>query len=369
MSYVERPSRSGLPVLIVGAGPAGLTAALELARQGQALRIIEKRPQPTKHFKALSINTRTLELLEHAGVTERLLARGMRIPAVIYRNQDSELFRIDYSGLEHRYNFMLALPQTETEAIMESRLNELGVQVERGTALNSFTQTSTLVTAVVERDGVEDSVAASYLIGADGANSRVREISGISFPGSVMQHQWSLADVRMQSPWPVEPANILLREEGMLFALRIKDDLFRLGSNRPNVLAGLPRGFVVQEILWQTQFEVNHRQVSTYQHGRAFLVGDAAHVHAPMGARGMNMSIEDSAILVDRMLSGNLALYSVERLRAGAAALRMIKSQTLLVTSTNPLIRQLRQRVIPGVLKVPAVNRFLVERMLGIGYA
>jgi 2-polyprenyl-6-methoxyphenol hydroxylase-like FAD-dependent oxidoreductase len=141
-----------------------------------------------------------------------------------------------------------------------------------------------------------------------------------------MPHEWSLADVRMQSPWPIEPANILLRKEGMLFALRIKEDLFRLRSNRPHVLQNLPDGIIVRERLWETQFEVGHRQVSSYQSGFVFLVGDAAHVHAPMGARGMNMSIEDSETLIERLITDNVDAYSNGRLRAGASALRMIKA-------------------------------------------
>ena len=292
-----------------------------------------------------------------------------RVKGIRINTLDTELFRIDYSKLEHRYNFMLALPQTDTEAIMELRLNELGVQVERGTTLISFEQTPTLVTAMVECEGAKDAIKARYLIGADGANSSVRDIAGISFPGSAMPHEWSLADVRMQSPWPVEPANILLRKEGMLFALRIKDDLYRLGSNRPNVLENLPQGLIVKETLWQTQFEVSHRQVNRYQSGCVFLVGDAAHVHAPMGARGMNMSIEDSVILIEHLINNTLDQYSSERLRVGASALRMIKAQTFLVASTNPIVHVIRQYVMPLLIKIPSVNRYLVERMLGIGYA
>ena len=154
----------------------------------------------------------------------------------------------------------------------------------------------------------------------------------------------------------------------MLFALRIKEDLFRLGSNRPHVLQNLPDGVIVQEKLWETQFEVGHRQVSSYQSGRVFLVGDAAHVHAPMGARGMNMSIEDSETLIERMITDSVDAYSNERLRAGASALRMIKAQTLLVTSSKPLVHWLRQSVVPALLRLSAVNRYLVARMLGIGY-
>ena len=251
---------------------------------------------------------------------------------------------------------------------MESRLSELGVRVERGTSLVSFDQTTTMVKAHVEHEAVKDVIEASILIGADGASSIVRDLSAISFPGLVMPHEWSLADVRMQSPWPIEPANILLRKEGMLFALRIKEDLFRLRSNRPHVLQNLPDGIIVRERLWETQFEVGHRQVSSYQSGFVFLVGVAAHVHAPMGARGMNMSIEDSATLIERIISGNVNAYSNERLRAGASALRMIKAQTLLVTSSNPLAHWLRQSVVPALLRLSAVNRYLVARMLGIGY-
>jgi 2-polyprenyl-6-methoxyphenol hydroxylase-like FAD-dependent oxidoreductase len=360
---------SDVPILVIGAGPAGLAAAIELVRRGCAVRIIEKRNQREPHFKALSINTRTLELLEPSGVTERLLASGLKVPAVRYHNSSTELFRIDYTELAHRYNFMLALPQTEIESILETRLTELGVVVERGTNLVRLVQEGSMVTALAEAGGTEHSIAARYVIAADGARSTVRQLCEIDFPGSTMPSEWSLADVRMESPWPVESANIVLHERGMLFSLRIRDDLFRLGSSRPDVLTQLPIGVRVHETLWQTRFRVEHRQTRTYQAGRVYLVGDAAHVHAPMGARGMNMSIEDAVLLVDMMLSDTLHRYSSARLRAGAAALRMIKAQTWLVANSGSVSRYLTSRVIPVALRVPSVRRYLVRRMLGLGYA
>lgn len=357
------------PVVVVGAGPAGLTAALELARNDCPVRIIETRTESPEHSKALSINTRTLELMEASGITERLLAAGLRAPGAQVRSTEKILFRVDYTRIGHRYNFMLVLPQSETEAIFEQRLSEYGVTVERGTALTGYRQTAAGIEATVTHAGQAAELTASYLVGADGAHSVVRRTAGIAFPGTQMPTRWSLADVRMDSPWEIEPANLQIGSQGMVFALRFKEGVFRLGSDRPNVLQRLPSDMRVHEVLWESDFEVSHCQAETYRAGRVLLAGDAAHVHAPLGARGMNMSIEDAVLLVKRLLAGDLDRYAAERLRAGASALSMIKVQNYLATSTTRMSRLVRRHVVPMVIGCPPLHRRLARRMLGLGYA
>ena len=357
------------PVLVAGAGPAGLTAAIELARLDRPVRIVETRMESPQNSKALSVNTRTLELMEASGITERLLAQGLRVPGAQVRSATRVLFRFDYTSIKHRYNFMLVLPQSETEAVLEERLREYGIAVERGTELTAYEQTPAGIDATVRANGTDSAIAASYLIGADGANSIVRSIANIAFPGGQMPHPWSLADVRMDSPWEIEPANLMIDPQGMLFSLRFKEGVFRLGSDHPNVLAKLPDGMRIHEVLWESDFEVSHCQAESYRAGNVLLAGDAAHVHAPLGARGMNMSIEDAVLLVQRLLAGELERYSAERLRAGASALRMIRVQNYLATSTTGVSRVVRRHIVPALLRCPPLHRQLAQRMLGLGYA
>ncbi len=355
-------------VLVVGAGPAGLAAALELARLHRPVRIVDAKPAPSAHSKAIGINARTLELLEPSGVTERLLEQGRRIPGIDFRTEDRLLFRLRFAELRHRYNFMLGLPQSETEHAIEQRLGELGVEVERGASLEGFEQGDGVVVANISTADGKTAVEAAYLIGADGAHSVVRDRLGIAFPGETMPGDWSLADVLMDSPLDDETANVLLQPDGMLFLLRIKDRLFRLASNRTDVIDRLPKGSRLHRVVWRSDFTVSHRQAERYGMGRVFLAGDAAHVHSPLGARGMNMGIEDATDLARRIAGGGLDRYHADRRRAGASAIRMVKAQTRLATSTGLPARLVRHMVIPALLSIGAVRRRFLRRALGLGH-
>ena len=174
-------------------------------------------------------------------------------------------------------------------------------------------------------DGREEEFEASYLIGSDGAHSTVRKQLGVDFPGHRMRGDWSLADVAMDSPLQSGAANVVFGDDGMLFAIEFRPGVYRIASDRPNVIGRLPEGSVIHEVLWESDFAVSHRLAERYTVGRVFLAGDAAHLHSPLGARGMNLGIEDAAAFV-------------------------------------------RAQVIPGVLGIGAVHRRLAERMLGLGY-
>ena len=356
------------PVLVVGAGPVGLAAAIDLTLRDYPVRIVEARSEPSTYSKAIGINARTLELLEPAGVTERLLDVGWNIPRINFQNPDRVLFTVEFSKAAHRYNFMLGLPQSETERILEQRLNELGVRVERNVKLERFDQRHDSVMGYLAIDGREEEFEAGYLIGSDGAHSTVRKQLGIDFPGHRMPGDWSLADVAMDTPLQSDAANVIFGNDGILFAIGFKRGVYRIASNRPNVIERLPRGSVVHEVLWESDFAVSHRLAERYAVGRVFLAGDAAHVHSPLGARGMNLGIEDAAMLVNAMSQGKLEEYSRARNAVSKSVIRMVKAQTRLVTSRSPLVGFARAHVVPRVLGIGAVHQRLAERMLGLGY-
>ncbi len=353
-------------VLVVGAGPAGLAAALELARLRVPVRIIDSRLDPSTRSKAIGVNARTLELLEDSGVTERLLAQGRRIKRADLRNEQRVIGKIDFSRLDHRYNFMLGLPQSETAAIIESRLNEYGIQVNRGVRFQSIEHHGqSVVCRLYNKRGAEETESA-YMLGADGAQSAIRNALGIEFAGSDMPGDWSLADVRMNCPWDRDAVNLQFRRDGLLFVLRFSDDLFRIASNRSGLLRRLPSEFEVDDIVWQSRFTVSHRQAASYNIGRIFLAGDAAHVHSPLGARGMNQGIEDAVTFAQRIAHGHIYQYSTERQRAGAETIRMVRAQTQLATSDAPGLGLLRNRILPLALKIGAVQSWLVRKMVGL---
>jgi 2-polyprenyl-6-methoxyphenol hydroxylase-like FAD-dependent oxidoreductase len=363
---MARPGQD-LPVLVIGAGPTGLAAALELARHGRAVRIVDQHPTRSQHSKAIGLNARTLELMEASGVTERLLARGLRLSRLQFRSGERLLATVELARVDHRHDFMLALLQAETERILEQRLAEYGTVVEWSTALTGLESGADRVRALLSAGGEQRAVEAPYLIGADGAHSTVRHALGLPFRGTTDPAPWWLVDVRMDWPFGANELNLFARPAAVLGVIPIQPGLFRLVSNGPEPLGLLPGGAKVHEEVWRSAFRISYRQVDDYRADRVFLAGDAAHVHSPVGARGMNLGIEDGTVLARKMLEGTLESYSAARHPVGARVLRQTRALTRLVTARHPLARFARDQLFARVIGPSAtVQRALARRILGL---
>lgn len=363
-------TRGAKTVLVVGAGPIGLTAAIELARRRIPVRIIEKRSGFSAHSKGLVINPRSLELLEASGASRQLLAAGHKVARLNIRDGQRRLFTADFSKLEHRHPCMLMLPQSETERILNRVLAELGVKVERSCELHSLRLDDASATAgLVRADGSEVSLAAHFVVGADGAHSFVRQSLGIPFAGESYPHDWSLADVVMDWPLPADEVNLILSEGGLLLVAPIREGQYRLASDQGDAIALLPGRVKTEKVLWTSRFRISHRQVSTYQSGRAFLCGDAAHIHSPVGGRGMNLGIEDACVLAEMIARGETEAYSGARLPVGRRVLRTTDAQTRLLAARSRLIVALRNHVIYPLLQWEPIQRRLRMEMTGLASA
>lgn len=354
-------------VLVVGAGPVGLTAALELDRRGADVRLIEKTADRSHLSKAVGINARSLELLEPAGVTSRLLSAGLKIRNINLRNGLDILVRVDFSKLPGPYNFMLSLPQNETESILEKALLDRGIVIQRETELTSFTQSVDGIHAHLSGGGAQIEFDTDFIAGCDGAHSTVRKTLGLEFTGERYPESWSLADIRMDWPFGHGEGNLFMGiGGGILFVISMPEHRYRVIANAPDALALLPAGSHVSEILWQTDFSVSLRQVTSYGHGRGYLAGDAAHIHTPAGGRGMNLGIEDASVLAERIVNGSLETYSRDRHKVGHQVVRESDLQFRAANIQNPILQGLRNTAMRNVLSKECVQSRFRLRMAGL---
>jgi len=359
-------------ILIVGAGPTGLTAALELARRGYRPRIIDRDAGPTPLSKAVGIAAHTLDLLEPSGIAERLVAAGIRIERgyVWYKNR--RIGTIDFTALPHRHNFLLSLPQSETERIMAAALAERGVTVEWKTALTGMKANGAGTDVILGgSNGVASPVEEAhfdYVFGADGIRSAVRAGARIPFQGYTHGRDWSIADVTL-ADWFYEPnaAHLFLCGGGDIgFTVPVGPCQYRVVANRTEPLALMDGGFEVREVLRTDIFKIDVKQAETYQSGGIFLGGDAAHVHSPVGARGMNLGIEDAATFAAQLAAGNLRLYTAERKAVGQRWMELSERILQMAQLRTPGLVALRNLAFRVIGHVPALQRPLLKRMAGL---
>ena len=355
-------------VLVVGAGPVGMTAAIELLRRDVRVRVIDRSERRTDLSKAVGINVQSLELLEPSGLSERLIDAGLKIREAHIHFDGKPMVTVDLSRVDHRFNFLLALAQSETERILEQRLNELGGMVERQTELETFQVDGDRVVSGLKRpDGSSETVDASVMLGADGGRSTVRQTLGIPFVGERYEEHWSLADVTVDWPYGMESVNLFLSSAGdLVFTVPIAPDRIRAISQTDRVLELLPNGTTVTRTHWESQFRVALRQAERYQDGLCYLAGDAAHVHSPAGGRGMNLGIWDAASFAERFSTGTLAGYSAERHPIGERILKVTDRMFRLTRLKAGIAQTARNLFLRHVLPLGAVQRRAAPTLLGI---
>lgn len=356
-----------LPVMIAGAGPTGLAAALFLARRGVAVRIIDKAAAPSRNSKALAVNPRTQELLEESGVTARMLAEGWTIRSVTLHRPGGDEPVVPLSPLLDTDRSLLALSQARTEALLTEALQAKGVAVERNVRIDALSQADDAVEmSLVHPDGGIERTRARVLFGADGAHSTVRQALGLAFPGDELPGPWQLWDLRLATPLDPDGVHLMLLPDGFLFVLRVRDDLWRVIGNGTAPLSALPAGTVCGEVAWQSHFHIAHRVAERAGVGRVLLGGDAAHIHSPLGARGMNLGIEDAyvfAACAADALAGRhsrLAGYAQLRHPVHRQVVRRIEALTRLMCGQPAALRELRDVLVPRLMRFgPARRQFL----------
>ena len=349
-------------VLVVGAGPVGLTAACQLARQGVTVRVVDALEQPTTESRAVSIHARCMEMLAALGVLPRLQARGRRIEALemLDGRTGSTRARLDMTGAPSRHPYVLDIAQPDTEAVLAERATELGIVVERGVTLTALGQDADGVEVTLRSPAGQETARVGWVVGADGGHSATRTLAGTRLVGGFHGQHFAMADVDVDTAWPPDAIRMFLHPDGMgiLFPLagsraRIMFFVDDPGAGAPDptleqiqALADTRMGgkVTVRNPRWLTYFEVHHAQVPQYRLGRVLLAGDAAHVHTPAGAQGMNTGMQDAANLAWKLAlvahrradAVLLDSYDDERHPVGAMVVRTTTTLTDVGTASGP---------------------------------
>jgi len=373
-------------VLVIGAGPSGLTLAASLVSKGITTTVVDRQAAGANTSRAAVVNSRTLEVLDDLDVSRRLVKEGVQAPRFTIRDGRRVLIPVDFSALPTDFPYSLMVPQATTERLLLDRLTELGGTVIRPKTLASVRQDADGATATFE-DG--DVIRARYVVGADGIHSTVREQAGIGFEGGVYEESFTLADVRLRGEAPTDEVILFWAKAGLTVVAPLPGDVFRIVAPVPDAPEepsaefiqqllderGLGAGrMVVTEVIWGSRFRIHHRVADTYRAGRLLLVGDAAHVHSPAGGQGMNLGIQDGVALADALaavLGGApdsvLDEYSAARRPIAQQVVEMTDRLTRLATLPRAL-RPIRNVAIGMAGRAPAVQRALATRLSGLVY-
>lgn len=366
-------------ILVVGAGPSGLMMAGELARHGVPCRIVDRNDGPTKESRALGVQARTIQIFDSLGLSRDMLDRGkpMRQGHIVIHG--NEILELDFTAIPGKYNFILAYPQSETERILLKRLNRLGIGVARKTEVASIQPTEDSV-AVRFADGHEETF--DWVLGCDGAHSVVRQGLGLRFEGDKVPQGFLLADLTLEWDRP-EGMYLLAGETGFLALFPLPGDRWRMiattspGEQGPIEFAEIerlfkercPYGGRVRDPAWTSRFVIQERIVDRMREGRAFVVGDAAHVHSPAGGQGMNTGLHDAhnlawklAMVVRGLADGRvLDSYHSERYPVDQGVVEVTRVMMRNMVTAGPVVSWVRDHIAPHVISLPAVHRRLME--------
>jgi len=387
-------------VLVVGAGPTGLMLANQLGRRGVRALIIDRHAGPSVQTRALGVQARTLEIYAHLGIVERALELGKRATGANMWVQGRRAARIPFGDIGRGlspYPFLLILGQDDNERLLGEALQEQSMAVQWNTELVGLAQESHQVKAKLKRpDGAIGEIAAAWVAGCDGAHSAVRELSGIAFEGAPYEHVFFVADTQMTGPMVPDEVNIYLWREGfhLFFPMRGTDH-WRLVGIVPADMRGRD-DLTFEDVIpamrqqtgtelsfkacsWFSTYRIHHRRAARFRDGRCFVLGDAAHVHSPVGAQGMNTGLQDAYNLAWKLalvVSGGagtalLDSYADERVPVAQRLLSSTDRAFSLVVSDSWLAGLFRTRILAKIaafaMSLDRIRRFAFRTISQIG--
>jgi 2-polyprenyl-6-methoxyphenol hydroxylase-like FAD-dependent oxidoreductase len=379
------------PVLIAGAGPTGMMAAIELSRFNVPVRLIEKKAQPETTSRAIGVQARTLELLEQRGLGSSLVKLGNPGLAFSLYGDGKRIWRLEFERISSKYNYLLFVSQAETENMLREALDKAGIAIERNVTFLALGQADrdTRLTAILQHaNGSLEQFECSYLIDAEGAHSTARGTVGVHFEGKSHVEDYALGDLHIDSDLAETDFHIFSSEHGFM-------SMFPMGGRRFRVMADslishqskgtgpsleelqqiydqrshIPARF--RDMSWSSWFRINSRMVNRLQVGRVFLGGDSAHIHSPAGAQGMNTGMQDMMNLCWKLalvMKGQakpelLETYSKERIPIIKMVLQKTEAVNDAIASESRLFRSVFNHIAPWLVGMDNVQFNAAEHM------
>ncbi|GAA2258559.1 NAD(P)/FAD-dependent oxidoreductase [Actinomadura luteofluorescens] len=370
-------------VLVVGAGPAGLSLAASLRQKGVDAVLLDRAAEGANTSRAAVVHARTLETLREVGATGELVERGIIVPRFTVRERDRVLLTVEFGDLPTDFPYTLLVPQNVTEEILLGRLHAAGGVVHRPFEVTGLEQDEDGVTATLADGG---QIRAAYAVGTDGMHSTVREHAGIAFEGDAYPQSFVLADVHLDWAGGSEEVMLFFSAEGVTVVAPLPGGRHRIVATvdeapREPTAADVQalmdaRGpkrhpALIKDVVWSSRFRVHHRLAAHYRAGRVFLAGDAAHVHSPAGGQGMNTGIQDAlnlagklaAVLGDGAPDTVLDEYEAERRPVAEQVVSFTDKMTNVATVGSPVLRGMRNTLLRTLDWIPAVHRTMAMNL------
>lgn len=382
-------------VLIVGAGPSGLMMALSLHRYKVPFKIIDKKKSITSFSKALGMQARTLEIFKEMGVVKKILENGKPMSALKFYKGTKLLALASFARLETEYPFILSIPQSCTEGVLQEVLNEQGIQIDWNTELSVMQSYEDHIDVTLKKGENVSKETYQWVIGCDGIHSIVRESNGIPFLGEREPELFTVADVKIEGGIDTTTATSVIAKnnQGLVIFFPMKEGRIRIILNNCElerhetptleyinkiVKERFREDLIIQDLKWSSLFSIQYRKATLFSKGRCFLVGDSAHVHSPIGGQGMNTGLQDaynlawklSLVIQGRAKPSLLKTYHEERWENAKHLLSITHKMTKILNVKSTFIKWLRPHIISIIINTRWINDKLVFRVsqLAVNY-